>query len=266
MSIVLSGVSAGYGRNPAVISDIDLTIREGEITVFIGPNGCGKSTLLKTMARLLKPRGGRIEVDGLDVLSSSPKEVARTLAFLPQEPLVPTGISVEQMVGYGRAPHQSLLGFRSAHDVELINQAIATVGIEHLRDRPVAELSGGQRQSAFFAMVLAQDTPYAILDEPTNHLDITHQIDVLEQIRRLNSDHQKTTLVVLHDLNLAARYADRLVLFKDGAIFADGTPEQVLTPANIAEVFAVDSRILTEPVGGKPLCVPYPRSVSETEQ
>jgi len=168
------------------------------------------------MARLLKPRSGRIEVDGLDVLSSSPKAVARTLAFLPQEPLVPTGITVEQMVGYGRAPHQSLLGFRSARDVELIQQAIATVGIEHLRDRPVSELSGGQRQSAFFAMVLAQDTPYAILDEPTNHLDITHQIDVLEQIRKLNSEHKKTTLVVLHDLNLAARYADRLVLFKEG--------------------------------------------------
>lgn len=266
MSIVLSGVSAGYGRSPAVINNLDLTIRDGEITVFIGPNGCGKSTLLKTMARLLKPRSGRIEVDGLDVLSSSPKAVARTLAFLPQEPLVPTGISVEQMVGYGRAPHQSLLGFRSARDVELINQAIATVGIEHLRDRPVSELSGGQRQSAFFAMVLAQDTPYAILDEPTNHLDITHQIDVLEQIRRLNSEHKKTTLVVLHDLNLAARYADRLVLFKEGTIYADGTPEQVLTPANIAEVFAVDSRILTEPLGGKPLCVPYPRSVSETER
>ncbi|WP_108125269.1 ABC transporter ATP-binding protein [Saccharospirillum mangrovi] len=266
MSIVLSGVSAGYGRNPSVVENIDLEIRDGEITVFIGPNGCGKSTLLKTMARLLKPRSGRIEVDGLDVLSSSPKAVARTLAFLPQEPLVPTGISVEQMVGYGRAPHQSLLGFRSARDVELINQAIATVGIEHLRDRPVAELSGGQRQSAFFAMVLAQDTPYAILDEPTNHLDITHQIDVLERIRRLNSEHQKTTLVVLHDLNLAARYADRLVLFKDGAIYADGTPEQVLTPANIAEVFAVDSRILTEPVGGKPLCVPYPQSVGATQR
>ncbi|MFG1497604.1 ABC transporter ATP-binding protein [Saccharospirillum sp. HFRX-1] len=266
MSIVLSGVSAGYGRNPAVINNLDLTIRDGEITVFIGPNGCGKSTLLKTMARLLKPRKGRIEVDGLDVLSSSPKAVARTLAFLPQEPLVPTGITVEQMVGYGRAPHQSLLGFRSARDVELINQAIATVGIEHLRDRPVSELSGGQRQSAFFAMVLAQDTPYAILDEPTNHLDITHQIDVLEQIRKLNSEHKKTTLVVLHDLNLAARYADRLVLFKEGAIYADGTPEQVLTPANIDAVFAVNSRILTEPVGGKPLCVPYPRSISETER
>lgn len=261
MSIVLSGVSAGYGRHPAVINNIDLTLSEGEITVFIGPNGCGKSTLLKTVARLLKPRTGRIEVDGLDVLSSAPKQVARTLAFLPQEPLVPTAITVEQMVGYGRAPHQSLLGFRSARDVALIDQAIATVGIEHLRDRPVSELSGGQRQSAFFAMVLAQDTPYAILDEPTNHLDITHQIEVLELIRRLNTEHRKTTLVVLHDLNLAARYADRLVLFKDGAIYADGTPEQVLTPANIAEVFAVDSRILTEPLGGKPLCVPYPRSL-----
>lgn len=266
MSIVLSGVSAGYGRNPAVISDIDLTIRDGEITVFIGPNGCGKSTLLKTMGRLLKPRQGHIEVDGLDVLNSTPKTVARQLAYLPQDPLVPTAITVEQMVGYGRAPHQSLLGFRSARDVELINRAIATVGIEHLRDRPVSELSGGQRQSAFFAMVLAQDTPYAILDEPTNHLDITHQIEVLELIKRLNSEHRKTTLVVLHDLNLAARYADRLVLFKDGAIFADGTPEAVLTTENIAAVFAVDSRILSEPLGGKPLCVPYPRSVRETEQ
>jgi len=258
MSITLRGVTAGYGRDRAVISGIDMEIRDGEVTILIGPNGCGKSTLLKTVGRLLKPRAGTIRVDELDVLGSNPKTVARAIAYLPQDPLVPAAITVEQLVGYGRAPHQSLLGLRSARDNEHIEHAIAVAGIGHLRDRPVAELSGGQRQSAFFAMVLAQDTPYAILDEPTNHLDITHQIETLELIRRLNGEHSKTAIVVLHDLNLAARYADRLVLMKDGAIRADGPPQAVLTALNIAEVFAVDSRIIADPIYGKPLCVPYP--------
>lgn len=262
MSISISGITAGYGRNKTVIDGVDLEIRSGEVTIMIGPNGCGKSTLLKTVGRLLKPRSGTIRIGDLDVLGSNPKRVARTIAYLPQDPLVPAAITVEQLVGYGRAPHQSLLGLKSAYDHECIEQAISTVGIGDLRDKPVAELSGGQKQSAFFAMVLAQDTPYAILDEPTNHLDITHQIAALELIRRLNDDHGKTAIVVLHDLNLAARYADRLILLKEGAIFADGTPKEVLTADIIEEVFAVDSRIVRDPVHGKPLCVPYPLKVA----
>jgi iron complex transport system ATP-binding protein len=174
MSIMLKDVTAGYGRDRAIIRDIDLEIRTGEVTVLIGPNGCGKSTLLKTVGRLLKPRTGSIHVDELDVLRHDPKRVARTIAYLPQGPVVPAAITVEQLVGYGRAPHQSLLGLRSAKDTELIDQAIATTGLETLRLTPVAELSGGQRQRAFIAMALAQDTPYVMLDEPTTFLDIRH--------------------------------------------------------------------------------------------
>ncbi len=259
MSILLSGITAGYGKNPDVLANIDLEIETGGITVLIGPNGCGKSTLLKTIGRLLKPRAGTATIDGLDILTSPSKQVARTIAYLPQSPAVPIAVSVEQLVGYGRAPHQSLLGLKSERDVERIDHAIDIAGIGHLRHRQVAELSGGQRQSVFFAMVLAQDTPYAMLDEPTNHLDLTHQIEALELIARLKTEHGKTAIVVLHDLNLAARYADRLIVFKQGTIYADGTPEQVLTEKTLADVFGVDSRITTDPVHGRPFCIPYPR-------
>ena len=258
MSIILSGITAGYGKDPDVLSNIDLEIETGGITVLIGPNGCGKSTLLKTIGRLLKPRAGTASVDGLDVLTSPSKQIAQTIAYLPQSPAVPVAVSVEQLVGYGRAPHQSLLGLKSAEDIERIDHAIDIAGIGHLRHRQVAELSGGQRQSVFFAMVLAQDTPYAMLDEPTNHLDLTHQIEVLELIARLKTEHGKTAIVVLHDLNLAARYADRLIVFEKGAIYADGRPEEVLTETTLSEVFAVDSRIITDPVHGRPFCIPYP--------
>ncbi len=262
MSIVLSGITAGYGKDPDVLANIDLEIETGGITVLIGPNGCGKSTLLKTVGRLLKTRAGAASIDGLDILTSPSKQIARTIAYLPQSPAVPVAVSVEQLVGYGRAPHQSLLGLKSAEDVERIDHAIDIAGIGHLRHRQVAELSGGQRQSVFFAMVLAQDTPYAMLDEPTNHLDLTHQIEVLELIARLKTEHGKTAIVVLHDLNLAARYADRLIVFKQGAIYADGTPDEVLTETTLSEVFAVDSRIVTDPVHGRPFCIPYPHAAA----
>jgi len=255
MSIVLKGVTAGYGRERAIVKDIDLEIRTGEVTVLIGPNGCGKSTLLKTIGRLLKPRQGTIEVDDLDVLRTDPKRVARTVAYLPQSPIVPTAITVEQLVGYGRAPHQSLLGLRSARDVELVEQAIATTHLDDLRFKPVAELSGGQRQRAFIAMALAQDTPYVMLDEPTTFLDIKHQVETLDLVRRLH-DAGRTSVLVLHDIAQAARYGDRLVAMHDGRVIAQGKPNDVITADLIHEVYGLSCTIGRDPVAGTPVIFP----------
>jgi len=255
MSITLAGVSAGYGRSPAIVENIDLTIETGEVTVLIGPNGCGKSTLLKTIGRLLKPRSGSIHVDDLDVLATDPKRVARTIAYLPQSPIVPTSITVEQLVGYGRAPHQSLLGLRSARDIELVDAAIATTGLDAFRHKAVAEMSGGQRQRAFIAMALAQDTPYVMLDEPTTFLDIRHQMETMELVRQLH-DAGRTSIVVLHDIAQAARYGDRLVVMHAGRIVAQGKPAAVVTPELLHSVYGLNCMVYPDPVTGTPVVTP----------
>lgn len=252
MSIVIKGVTAGYGRDPAIIENIDLEIRTGEVTVLIGPNGCGKSTLLKAVARIVKPRSGTITVEGKDVGHTPAKEMGRTVAYLPQSPVVPPSITVEQLVGYGRAPHQSLLGFRSARDIEVVDAAIETTGLGELRGKPVSELSGGQRQRAFVAMAIAQDTPYVMLDEPTTFLDIRHQFDTLDLVRQLN-EAGRTSIVVLHDIAQAARYGHRLVVMRDGRIVAEGRPEDVVTPELIEDVYQLECDVYPDPVTGTPV-------------
>lgn len=255
MSIKLSGVTAGYGRGRPIVENIDLVIPTGEVTVLIGPNGCGKSTLLKTIGRILKPQAGSIHIDDLDVLRSDPKRVARTIAYLPQSPVVPTAITVERLVGYGRAPHQNLLGVASAKDRERVDAAIATTGLEDLRLTPVAELSGGQRQRVFIAMALAQDTPYVMLDEPTTFLDIRHQVETLDLVRRLH-DASRTSVVVLHDIAQAARYGDRLVVMHQGRIVAQGKPAEVVTPQLLRDVYGLDCTVYADPVSGTPVVTP----------
>jgi len=255
MSIILAGVTAGYGRDRAIVENVDLEIRTGEVTILIGPNGCGKSTLLKTIGRILKPRSGSIHVDDLDVLRTDPKRVARTIAYLPQSPVVPTAITVEQLVGYGRAPHQSLLGLRSARDIELVDHAITTTGLEELRNRSVPELSGGQRQRAFIAMALAQDTPYVMLDEPTTFLDIRHQVETLDLVRQLH-DAGRTSIIVLHDIAQAARYGDRLVVMHEGRLVAEGKPADVVTPELMQSVYGLECSVYPDPVSGTPVVTP----------
>lgn len=255
MSIELSGVTVGYGRGQSIIEAIDLTIETGSITVLIGPNGCGKSTLLKAIGRLLKPSAGTMRVDGLDITATAPKRVARTIAYLPQSPIVPGAVTVEQLVAYGRAPHQSLLGIRSASDNDQIAHAIAMTGLNHLRDRAVSELSGGQRQRAFLAMVLAQDTPYVMLDEPTTFLDVRHQIETLDLVRALHA-LGRTSVVVLHDIAQAARYGDRLVVMKDGRIAAQGAPNTIVSEELVREVYGLDSLVYPDPVTGTPVVSP----------
>jgi iron complex transport system ATP-binding protein len=255
MSIEISGVTVGYARDRATIENIDLTLRTGSITALIGPNGCGKSTLLKTIARLLKPRSGKVRVDGLDVTTTSPRRVARTIAYLPQSPVVPSAITVEQLVAYGRAPHQSLLGIKSAADVEMIDHAIEMTGLADLRSKPVSDLSGGQRQRAFIAMVLAQDTPYVMLDEPTTFLDIRHQIETLELVRQLHA-MGRTSVVVLHDIGQAARYAENLVVMKQGSVVAQGAPAEVISPELVLDVYGLDCLVYPDPVSGTPVVAP----------
>jgi iron complex transport system ATP-binding protein len=255
MSIEISGVTVGYGRERPIIEGIDLSIETGSITALIGPNGCGKSTLLKTIGRLLKPRAGKVRVDGLDVTATPAKRVAQTIAYLPQSPVVPTAITVEQLVAYGRAPHQSLLGIKSADDIEKIDHAIEMTGLQELRSKPVSELSGGQRQRAFIAMVLAQDTPYVMLDEPTTFLDIRHQVETLELVRALHA-LGRTSVVVLHDIGQAARYADRLVVMKAGKVAAQGRPAEVISAELVREVYGLDCIVYPDPVSGTPMVAP----------
>jgi len=252
MSISVKGVTAGYGRDPAIIADVDLDIRAGEVTVLIGPNGCGKSTLLKAIARIVKPRRGTIAVGGKDVGRTPAKEMGRTVAYLPQSPVVPNSITVEQLVGYGRAPHQSILGFRSARDIELVDRAIEITGLEELRAKPVSELSGGQRQRAFIAMAVAQDTPYVMLDEPTTFLDIRYQFDTLDLVRQLHAAG-RTSILVLHDIAQAARYGDRLVVMNAGRVVAEGAPGDVVTPQMIRDVYQLDCDVYPDPVTGTPV-------------
>lgn len=252
MSIEISGVTVGYGRDKPVIDSIDLSIETGSITVLIGPNGCGKSTLLKTIGRLLTPCTGKVHVDGLDVTGTSPKRIAKTIAYLPQSPVVPSAITVEQLVAYGRAPHQSLLGLKSHRDADAIDQAIDMTRLNDLRAKPVSDLSGGQRQRAFIAMVLAQDTPYVMLDEPTTFLDIRHQVETLDLVRELHS-LGRTSVVVLHDIGQAARYGDRVVVMKQGRIAAQGAPADVISPDLVRNVYGLDCVVYPDPVSGTPV-------------
>lgn len=245
MSILLKNISAGYDRFR--LKDINLEIKTGSLTALIGPNGCGKSTLLKTIARILPAGNGRVEIGGKNITAERTKAVARKVAVLPQHPVVPPGITVQQLVGYGRAPHQNLLGFKTNKDHEMIEQALATVSLLDLRSQLVSELSGGQRQRAFVAMSIAQDTPYLLFDEPTSFLDIRYQYEVLGLLRDLNSKG-RTCVVVLHDIAQAARYATDLVVMKDGAIHSRGAPADVITPQIVEQVYNIKAHVYSDPV------------------
>lgn len=262
MGIKVTNICAGY-RLP-VLHDVSLTVETGDLAVLIGPNGCGKSTLLKTIGRIVSPYSGHITVDELDINLSDSKTVARAMAYLPQSPVVPAAITVEQLVGYGRAPHQSMLGFRTSRDIALIDQAIAATRMDDLRGRRVSELSGGQRQRAFIAMALAQDTPYIIFDEPTSFLDIKHQFETLDLIAELNAAG-RTVIVVLHDLAQAARYGRHLIVMHHGRIYAEGKPDDIVTPEMIRDVYQLDCAVYPDPIAGSPVATPKSRTATAFE-
>jgi iron complex transport system ATP-binding protein len=242
-----------------VVDDLDLALTDGSFTAIVGPNGCGKSTLLRALGRLLRPSSGQVLLDGRAIARTPTREVAKVLGLLPQSPVAPEGLTVAELVARGRHPHQSWLRQWSRDDEAVVGEALAWTDLTELAERPVDELSGGQRQRAWISMALAQGTDLLLLDEPTTYLDLAHQIDVLELVARLHAERGRTVVVVLHDLNLAARYAQRLVAMKDGALVASGTPDEVLTEAMLAEVFELEARVLTDPVSGTPMVVPVRR-------
>ncbi|WP_193597682.1 ABC transporter ATP-binding protein [Microbacterium sp. YJN-G] len=251
-------VTLAYGDR-TIIDGLDLTLAQGRITSIVGANGCGKSTLLRSLARLLSPTAGQIVLDGKSVHARPSKEVARILGLLPQSPIAPEGIAVADLVGRGRHPHQGVLSRWSTHDYEAVADALAATGITDLADRNVDELSGGQRQRVWIAMALAQETDILLLDEPTTFLDVAHQVEVLDLLTDLCVSHGTTIVMVLHDLNLAARYADELVAMKDGRVHAAGTPHDVVTAELVQEVFGLANQITIDPVSGKPMVTPIGR-------
>ncbi len=248
-------LSLDYGRT-SVLKALSLPIARGRITVLAGPNGCGKSTLLRAIRRLHKPASGKIFLEELDIARLGERALARQIGLLAQSPSAPEDMTVEELVRLGRYPHQSMLQPWSANDSTALEAAMAGTNIGQLRHRRLGSLSGGQLQRVWIAMVLAQETDVICLDEPVNHLDMAHQLDCLDLVMRLNREAGRTVVLVLHDLNLAARYADQLVFLKDGAIAASGTPEALMTEALIAQVFGVQSMVITDPVHGRPLCIP----------
>ncbi|MDR5701681.1 ABC transporter ATP-binding protein [Agromyces aerolatus] len=247
-------LAAGYGGR-GVLDGLDLAVPDGGLTVIVGPNACGKSTLLRALGRLLAPTRGAVLLDGGDIRRLPTKEVARRVGLLPQSPVAPEGITVADLVGRGRYPHQSILSAWSIEDELAVTAAMAATGVEDLADRHVDELSGGQRQRAWIAMALAQETPVLLLDEPTTFLDIGHQFEVLELVSRLRAEG-RTVVAVLHDINQAARYATHLVAMKDGRIVAEGDPRDVVDARLIDELFALEARVIPDPDTGAPLVLP----------
>ncbi|GGZ33562.1 ABC transporter ATP-binding protein [Streptomyces poonensis] len=251
-------LTLGYGDR-AVVESLDLAVPPGRVTAVVGANACGKSTLLRSMSRLLAPREGRVVLDGKEVHRLPAKELARTLGLLPQSPLAPEGITVADLVGRGRHPHQGLFARWNEKDDEAVAAALDATDTAALADRAVDELSGGQRQRVWIAMALAQQTDLLLLDEPTTYLDASHQVEVLDLLTDLNRSRGTTIVMVLHDLNLAARYADHLIALAGGRLHAAGTPEEVLTEDTVRTVFGLDSRIIEDPVSGRPLMLPIGR-------
>jgi iron complex transport system ATP-binding protein len=252
------GITLAYGDS-IVVDGLDLDLAPGRITAIVGANGCGKSTLLRALARLITPKAGQVVLDGSSLQSRHSKEVARTLGLLPQRPIAPEGIMVTDLVGRGRHPHQRMLARWSARDYEAVAAALEATGIADLADRSVDELSGGQQQRVWIAMALAQETDILLLDEPTTFLDVAHQVEVLDLLTDLNRDRGTTIVMVLHDLNLAARYADELVAVLDGRVHARGAPADIITADLVRDVFGLESSIIVDPLSGKPLVLPSGR-------
>ncbi|MHC5906593.1 ABC transporter ATP-binding protein [Streptomyces sp. S6] len=251
-------VTLAYDQR-VIAEQLSVEIPDHSFTVIVGPNACGKSTLLRALSRMLKPQAGRVLLDGQVIQSMPAKKAARTLGLLPQSSTAPDGITVGDLVGRGRYPHQGILRQWSRQDEEVVQESMERTGVAALADRYVDELSGGQRQRVWIAMALAQETPLLLLDEPTTYLDIQHQIDVLDLCARLHEEQGRTLVAVLHDLNHAARYATHLIALKGGEVIAEGAPGEIVTAELVEEVFGLRCQVIDDPQTGTPLVVPAAR-------
>ncbi|MBP3953346.1 ABC transporter ATP-binding protein [Bacillus suaedae] len=252
------GITAGY-ENKMILHDVSISIPSNQISIIIGANGCGKSTLLKTMAKLIKPTSGQVTMDGKPINKIPPKQLARVLGLLPQSPIVPEGITVADLVGRGRYPHQSFLKGWTQKDYEAVTEAMEMMNITQFADRHIDELSGGQRQRVWIAMALAQQTDILFLDEPTTFLDITYQIEILDLLTDLNRKLGTTIVMVLHDINLSARYADYIFALHQGKLVEEGEPSKIITSELIKDIFGLHCTVIEDPVSGSPSVVPIGR-------
>lgn len=257
MSIIsIQGAKVGYDNN-IIIENLSLEIEKGKITTIIGENGCGKSTLLKAIGRILKLKSGEILVENLNVHKTSTKEIAKILGMLPQSPKAPNGLSVEEIVEYGRYPHKEKRNGLTAEDHKIVHWALEQTDLVEFKERNIQALSGGQRQRVWVAMVLAQQTDIILLDEPTTYLDMAYQLEVLQLVENLNKEKGITVVMVLHDINQASRFSHQLVLLRKGSIVEQGPPSEVMTNENLRKVFDIDAQIMNLPNTNIPVCISY---------
>jgi len=254
--IVIKNLTSGYEDN-LIIEELNVAIPKGKITVVIGANGSGKSTLLKTIARVLKPKKGEILLDGFNVHQYSSKNIAKLMAVLPQGPKAPSGLTVEELVAYGRFPHKKGFGALDVSDREVVEEALDICGMKELRDRTLANLSGGQHQRAWIAMTLCQKTDFILLDEPTTYLDLAHQLEILTLLAKLNQKEARTIVMVLHELNMASRFADYIIGMKEGKIVAKGPPVNVITSENLRQIYQIEAEIMIDEKTQKPFYLTY---------
>lgn len=262
--ILVKDIQVGYDER-IIINELSVEIQKEKITTIIGPNGCGKSTLLKAIARILKTTKGVVYLDKKKLHETNSKEIARKMAILPQTAEAPTGLTVRELITYGRFPHQSRFGRLKKEDLEAIDWAIKATQLSTYQDRSIEALSGGQRQRVWIAMALAQDTEVIILDEPTTYLDMAHQLDVLQLLENLNKKHQKTIIMVLHDLNHASRFSHHLIAMRDGNIITSGHPMEVMTQPNLQKIFQIEPLLTTCPFSNHPICLSYGKAKENTQ-
>ncbi|WP_345240746.1 ABC transporter ATP-binding protein [Pontibacillus salipaludis] len=255
-SLTTEGLRIGYG-DVTIVDDLNVHIPNGQITMIIGPNGCGKSTILQTMARLLRPKSGAVYLDGKAIHQQSTKEIAKKMAILPQTPEAPSGLTVYELVSYGRSPHQRGFGKLTHEDKDIVGWALDVTGVAAFANRSIDALSGGQRQKVWIAMALAQETELLLLDEPTTYLDLAHQLEVLKLLDRLNREENRTIVMVLHDLNHAARFADNLLALNNGEVVKEGSASEVMTPDVLRDVFQIDAEVVEDPRTGRPALITY---------
>ena len=255
-AISVKNLCVSYENNN-IIENMDLSIPKGKITIIIGANGCGKSTLLKTISRINKPQNGDIFINNKNIKNIKEKNIAKEVAFLPQGPICPSGLTVRELVAYGRFPHQKMIGGLNSHDKEVIDWAIKETGLSEFSDREVENLSGGQRQRAWIAMTLAQETEIIMLDEPTTYLDMSYQLEVLEVLQKLNKEKNITVVIVLHELNNACRFADNIVGLKKGKIICEGRPIDVINKETLKKIYGIDANLVNSQNGNYPICMEY---------